>query len=251
MNRLKCIYAILDSNRNLDLDIKGLDGFSVNTLAYKDISAAVSDIEKDDLKVNKECALSYGRIIESIMERCTLLPVRFGTLVKSDREVIGLLEEYYDDFVINLRQVKGKLEYGLKVLWDVEKVNLQIMVLSGKEDSKSLDQLKGDSPYKGYLLKKLKEHKLEEALVKKAQEIIEDIHKPLAELSFLNKFKKMTTKKIILDAAYLVEKEKKDVFVQGFKELSERRQDLKFLLTGPWPPYNFIESSNFKKETLV
>ena len=251
MNRLKCIYAVLDSNQNSDLGIKGLNGGAVYTLAYKDISAAVSDIEKDDLKVNEACALSYGRIIESIMEGCALLPMRFGTLVKGDREVIGLLEECYDKFTVNLRQVRGKSEYGLKVFWDVEKINLQLMVPGGKEDLKGLDRLKGDSPYKGYLLGKLKEHKLEEALVKKAQGIIEDIHKPLAELSFLNKFKKMTTQKIILDAVYLVEKEKKDVFVRGFKELSERRQDLKFLLTGPWPPYNFVESSGFKKETSV
>ncbi len=246
MNSLKCIYAILDSNQKLNLGFKGLDESFVCTLPYRDISAAVSDIEKDNLKVNEKCAFAYGRIIESIMARYTLLPMRFGTLVKGDKEVIAILEKHYDGFVNNLRQVKGKLEYGLKVLWDVEKISLEIR--PGKtEDLKGLDQLKGSSPHKKYILEKLKEHRFEEALMRKAEAIIEGIHNPLEELSFLSKFKKMVTKRIILDAAYLVEKEKKDAFIQRFKELSEGHRDLRFLLTGPWPPYNFIESSNFKK----
>lgn len=241
MSKIKCVYAVLDSNQKLDLGLKGLDGSSVHSLAYRDISAAVSDIEKERLEVSKEYALVYERIVENLMARYALLPMRFGTLVKDDKDVIAILEKYYDDFVTNLRRVRGKFEYGLKVLWDVEEASLKIKSINEIEDSKGFDQLKGNSPYKKYLLEKLKEHKFEEALMKKAQEIIEDIHRPLKKLSSLSKFKKMATKRIILDAAYLVEKEKKEAFIQRFKELKERRQDLKFLLTGPWPPYNFIK----------
>ena len=239
MNKLKCIYAILDTDKDLGLDLKGLDDSYVYTLTCKDISAAVSDIDKGNLKVNEECAVAYGKIIENMMREYTLLPMRFGTLVKEDREVIAILEKYYDGFIDNLRQIKGKLEYGLKVLLDIKEAGFEINSSSETKDSKSFDRLKGGSPYKKYLLEKLREHKFEEALMGKVGRIIEDIHNPLKELSSLSKFKKMATKRIILDAAYLVEKKKKDVFIQRFKGLCKRHQKLKFLLTGPWPPYNF------------
>jgi len=251
MNRIKCIYAILDSNQKSDLKLKWPDGSFIHTSPYKDISAAVGDIDKADLEVNKECVLAYERIMESLMARYTLLPMRFGTLVKTDKEVSGLLEKCYDRFVINLRQVKGKLEYGLKALWDIEETNLEIRTLSETEDPKGIDRLKGSSPHKRYLLEKLKEHRFEKALMTKAEKIIEDIHNPLKELSSLSECKKMVTEKIILDAAYLVEEQKKGAFIQRFGELREKRRDLKFLLTGPWPPYNFVKSFNFKKEVEI
>lgn len=240
----KCIYAILDSGQRLDLGLKGLARKPVYTLPYKDISAALSDIKKDKLDVNEKSALFYGEIIESIMKRYTLLPARFGTLVKDEGEVTELLEKNYNAFVNNLKQVEGKLEYGLKVLWDFEKVNLDISSLNIKNTA-GYDRLKGNSPHKKYLLKKLKEHKFQEALMEKVKKIVEDIHTPLNNSSFSSKFSKMKTKRIILDAVYLVEKEKQDIFIGRFKELQNKHKDLEFLFTGPWPPYSFVDGAQF------
>lgn len=241
MNGFKCIYAILDSGENSDLGLKGMNSSSVYTVAYKDISAAVSKVEKGSMRVSEEKALAYEKIVEEIMSRWNLLPMRFGTLVKNDGEVIGLLQKYYDGFVSNLARVKGKLEYGLKVLWTAEKHILEKSVINEKKNSNVFDQLRGNSPSRKYLTEKFKEYRLEKALLKKAERIIENIHKPLQELSFLSKSRKIPSEKIFFDATYLVEKEKKDAFIERFKKLNETHRDVKCLLTGPWPPYNFIE----------
>ena len=240
----KCIYAVLDYNKKSAIDLKGLDGTGIYSLPYKGISAAVSDMKRDRLKVDNETAAGYARIVEGLMEMHTVLPLRFGTLVKDDSEVAGVLEKYYERFVNNLKLVKGKLEYGLKALLDAEKTT----ALNEAEDRAGFEQLKGNSPYKKYLIEKLKEHKAGQALIKKADGIIEGVHRPLKELSFLSKFRKMATERIILDAVYLVEAEKKDIFIERFKEIKKKYRDVEFLFTGPWPPYNFIESSNIKKE---
>ena len=241
MNGFKCIYAILDSGEKSDLGLEGLNGSSVYTIAYKDISAAVSDVEKGFMKVSEGKALAYEKIVEDIMIRYDLLPMRFGTLVKNDGEVIGLLQKYYDGFVANLARVKRKLEYGLKILWTAEKHILEKSAINEGEDSNVFDQLRGNSPSRKYLTEKFKEYRSEKALLKEAERIIEDIHKPLQELSSLSKSRKVSSEKIFFDATYLVEKEKKDAFVERFKKLNGMHRDVKCLLTGPWPPYNFIE----------
>lgn len=233
---MKCIYAILDSSQKLDPVFEGMAGSFVYNVVYKDISAAVSDsdIDKSSLEVGPECALVYERIIEGLMAKHTLLPMRFGTLVKEDNEIIGILEKHYNEFISNLGQVRGKREYGLKVLFNIEDTGFK------PNDARGSEQLQGVSPYKKYLLGKLMEHKIEEVMMNKIDAIIEKINNSLGELSFLSKFKKRVTRKIILDGVYLVERGEKDIFIRKVKELKESYQNLKFLLTGPWPPYNFI-----------
>lgn len=238
----KCIYAIIDSEHILDIDIKGIDGYPVYIVAYKNISAAVSDINKDSLKVTAEKALVYEEVIECLMADYTLLPMRFGEPVKDDNDIIEILKQHYDEFTLNLTQVKGKLEYGLKALWDIKNNKFETDV----KDLSKVDEPKEGSCYKKYLLDKLKEHKANEAVIKRSEQIIESINKPLADLSFLSKLKKMTTPKLVLDAVYLVEKEKKEIFVQKAEELKATNGELDFLLTGPWPPFNFAGNYNLK-----
>lgn len=247
---MKCIYAILNSNGTAQKPgciLKGINEFPIYYLNYKDISAAVSDMEKNKLKVDVENAFAYEKIMESFTSEYNLLPVRFGTLVEDDDGVIGILERHYEQFLSSLRQIKGKLEYGLKILLDIEEAAFQEKALTEAVDIRGFEQLEGSSPHKKYLLEKLKAHKFDEILVKKIDVIIEDIHCPLRDLSFLSKFRKMLTKKMILDAVYLVERKKKDIFMQKFEELKEKHKNLKFLLTGPWPPYNFVGNFDFKK----
>ena len=247
MERLKCLYAILyspDPRQHADLaEIEGLDGSAVYAVPYQDISAAVSDIGSHPLKLSNEVALNYESIIERIMEKYPLLPMRFGTLVKDEGEVGALLQKYYADFVNNLQHVQGTLEYGLKLLWDVEQVKSQIRTLYKTENGKGFGRVNEDSPHHQYLLKKFKEHHVEDALMKHAESIIAQIHPPLQELSVCSTFKKMITPKIILNAAYLVEREQQETFIHKVEELHEKERDVKFLLTGPWPPYNFTEIS--------
>ncbi len=264
MKMVKCCYAILDftciiekeSNLNISnnsinktgLGFKGLYDSYLYCLSYGDIAIAVSEIWDHRLKINKKCILEYEKIIEDLMENYSLLPFRFGTAFEEESEIVKLLKEQYDKFNLNLQRVKNKLEFGLKVMWDYENAGQKIIPFSClKESQKIFDALEGNSPYRKYLANKFKKYKHEEALMKNAENIINDIYPYLEEVSSLSTFKKMLTKKIILDANFLVEKGKEDKFINRIRELEQGRKDLKFLFTGPWPPYNFTD----KEEGLL
>ena len=239
---LKCIYAIFDAAHpphDVDLaDAKGLDGAAVYALPYRDIAAAVSDLGRAPLTPGPEVALQYESIIERLMARYCLLPMRFGTLVRNDAAVMGILQKHYPAFIRNLKQVKDRVEYGLKLLWDVERIKGHALV----EVRETVPPLNEDSPPKKYLRQKLQEHRGEEALRQKAERVIETIHPPLKALSACSKAKTMITPKIIFDAAYLVATAQQETFIQTVQALDAQQPELEFLLTGPWPPYNFIEN---------
>lgn len=243
----KIIYAILASNqRKTELNdllkgIRGISGSDLYALSFNDISVAVSDFTPSKFTINKELAIDFARVIEELSQQVTLLPVRFGTFLKSDEIVNQLLINHYDSFLKNLQKVENKYEFGLKALWDYEKCSEQIRVKAESEKVKADDYFSTSTIHTNYLLEKIKKHRLEDALLKHVEQLIEDISRRLAQINPDFKFKKMVTNSIILDAVFLVEKNKRDEFIQAIEALKQQKADLQFLLTGPWPPYSFVD----------
>lgn len=243
----KFLYAVLGPNcdkseiNDFLNSIRGISGSSLYALSFNDISVAVSDISSSKLKISKELAIDFARVIEELSQKLTLLPVRFGTLLKSDEDTRQLLIDHYGSFVDNLQKVEGKEEFGLKVLWDYAKCSEMIKVKADNEGLKADNYFSKSTVITNYLLDKIKKHKLEDALLKHVEQLIEEISIHLGQINPDSKFKKMVSKDLILDGVFLIEKGKKNQFIETVELLKQQHGDLHFLLTGPWPPYSFVE----------
>ena len=51
----------------------------------------------------------------------------------------------------------------------------------------------------------------------------------------------MVTAANIINDLLLLGKDKKSELVLAVEELQKKYKDLQMLLTGPWPPYNFVD----------
>ena len=72
-------------------------------------------------------------------------------------------------------------------------------------------------------------------------EVEKEIYNPLLELAEAGKQNKTIPGKILLNAAYLVDREKEEAFDQMVNDLFEVWKDkVEFKYTGPWPAYNFV-----------
>ena len=56
------------------------------------------------------------------MREHTVIPMSFGTVFRSEDDVTELLRSTYQAFSDVLDKMQDKIEFGLKVLWDREKV---------------------------------------------------------------------------------------------------------------------------------
>ena len=54
------------------------------------------------------------------------------------------------------------------------------------------------------------------------------------------KLVKLKTENLLLDAVYLVEKDKQNDFREAFEHIKSGPPGLKYLFSGPWPAYNFV-----------
>lgn len=243
----KIIYAVIDSKnvRNVVADLTskhpGILGASLYAVTFRDISIVASDFTYSKDCISKELALDFAAIIDAFAKEVTLLPIRFGTFLKSDEFVNQLLEKHYDSFFTNLQRVENKYEFGLKVMWDYEKGIQQIKKVTESEEIVANEYFAKNTVHTNYLFEKMKKHRLEDNLLKHVENLIEEICCHLKEINPECIFKKMINNSLIIDASFLVDKNSMQKFVQSVGELNGLQPELNFLLTGPWPPYSFVD----------
>lgn len=245
----KMIYAILSSKNNSDevntllFTVKGISGTDLYAVVFNEISMIVGDIKKTDLITDNSNAIEYAGVIETLAKQFTLLPVRFGSLMESTNAIIKILEKNYKEITQNLQRVENKYEFGLKIFCDSEKLKTD---LKAKSEANIHEPTNPDpeikiSVFKDYVNRKLKEHRLEELLLTFINSVIAEITGHLTRLNTVSKFKKMTTSSMIIDAVFLLEKDKKEDLIQTVEDLQKQYTKLNFVLTGPWPPYSFVD----------
>jgi len=249
----KLIYAILSGKPGSEMlkalfagMKKGIAETELAVVSSGQISAVVSDIVKADLVANQANAITFADVIEILAQQYTLLPMRFGSVMESADSVSMMLERNYEEIQKNLQKVENKVEYGLKIFCNSEKLREQIkpkseeLILSpGKPDSETSNH----SIYRDYVNNKLKEHRLEELLLAYIDSVIAQITEKINQLSAVLKFKKIVTETTIIDAVFLLDKEQENNLIQAIDDFKNQFNALNFVLTGPWPPYNFVETT--------
>jgi hypothetical protein len=82
---------------------------------------------------------------------------------------------------------------------------------------------------------------VEGALEEAGNRYVRDIHETLKPAAVASRSNKPIGDRMILNAAFLVDRDREKEFDDAVKEISHRYEDLlNFRYTGPWPPYNFV-----------
>lgn len=234
-------YAITD-RPELPLPAEpGLEDTSLFNLTYQDIGAVVSFLNTAKVPPTEDNLWRHEAIMEALMADRAVLPVRFGTMLAGDAAVQAVLAARYAEFVARLKHVCGRVELGLRVLWDLD-----------EQESKGVEQRRGaDSRLhpgaslprdsgRSYLLARLEEERLEWAWHQRAEALAAEIHALLTRLAVESAKQVLLTPRLLLTAAYLVERVRMAAFQREVEALNAAYPALRFLCTGPWPPYSFV-----------
>ena len=82
---------------------------------------------------------------------------------------------------------------------------------------------------------------VEQALADKSEAFVRDIYDHLRDAAIASRTSKVIGEKMIMNAAFLVARDKSDDFDAKVHEIGKRYEGkLSFRYTGPWPPYNFV-----------
>lgn len=230
------IYCVINSTDEINASV---DKQQIYSIPWRNQAAVVSDFKKTpDLNVHiKEYAVTHEKVVELMMNRFTVLPMRLLTLVASKEDAFTMMKDNYDDFNANFARLDQKAEFGLKVLWPAEQIKegLRMACKDNKED-----ELISGSPAKKFMKKKFDAYKTEKAFQKEAEKYIATIDGFFSGIATEKRLQKLPTDKMLLNASYLVGKNRQDELKPAFEKLRNAQPSLEFQFSGPWPPYNFI-----------
>ena len=232
------LYGIIQCEESRPLEIAGVNDAPVRSLAHGSVAAAVSDFSGGGFGDDIAAVARHENVLERLMERCAVLPARFGRVLTAG-EVNELLAANHDAFLHDLHRVRGRLEFDLKVMWPASEVRALIQ----HHDpfvAAAFELEKTNGPGVRYALYKQRECAIERVLRCRAQGYAEGIQRSLLPLCSECRCEVIPAEGVMLEGAYLVERQRAEDFRAVIDTLQSRSGKFCFMLNGPWPPYAFV-----------
>ena len=236
----KYVYCVIRSEQPLSFGPLGLgaEPSEVYTVHYRDIAAVVSNTPIVVQDPTRENVLRHQQVNETVMQKHTVIPMSFGTVFKTNDDIMELLRSAYDAFSDVLKKMQEKFEFGLKVLWDRDHIVREI-----EEEDEDIRRLKGEiSTQKGstYFARMQYGRLIDAALQARSERYVAEIFDALRSVSVASRSNKPIGDRMIMNAAFQVSRDMEQAFDARVKEIGQQYDKLTFKYTGPWPPYNFV-----------
>jgi gas vesicle protein GvpL/GvpF len=218
------VYAISDTRT--EPGRPGLHGAPVRGFGAEPPFAIASE-HRDSLAHPDEADLwAHERIIEDLMDRSTVLPMRFGSTVPDEASLLKILGERRGEFERLIDRVRGRVELSVRAQ----------VIVAQPVPARSTALADAAGPGTTYLLE-LRE------IQGRADDALARIHEPLATLARQSARKTGGLRPGAFKGAYLVDRDRVEEFRARVGQLADEIEGARIVCTGPWPPYSFSAGS--------
>jgi Gas vesicle synthesis protein GvpL/GvpF len=222
------------------LDYRGRPA-RVHPVAVGDVAAIVSAYERErrvlPLRRNLE---PHHRVIRELAEACTVVPMTFGHVARSEREVTSVLRRNAAGIRAELDRLEGKVEMGLKIQWDVPNIYKHIVEadtgLAELRDRVFREAAPGQADK--IELGRRFEERLRSERASLAERALEALGAEVAE----TRTNAPTTEEAVADLAFLVDRRLQKRFEERVGEVASAwPAQYVFRCSGPRAPFNFVD----------
>jgi hypothetical protein len=242
MQEGRYVYGIIEASDSVTFGKTGIGGTgeTVYTVNHGDVAAVVSKTSVFIFDPTRENALAHEHVIETVMKTNTIIPMSFGTVFRTDDDIRQVLKSIYPSLKDVLKQMAGKLEFGLKVTWDRDAV-IEELKRDDEEIHRFHIELTKKHLQSTYFARMQLGRMIDKALADRAAEYVRAIYEALRNVCVASRDNKVIGDKMIMNAAFLIERDREAEFDAAVNKIAGKFSDrLNFKYTGPWPPYNFV-----------
>jgi hypothetical protein len=222
----KYIYGIILGGGEVVLGIKGVVGTSaVYAIAYEGISGVVSDYNGENFNSMPQeelaqCLVAHQTVVEQVVKKHPVLPMKFGTVLSNADEVHQLLAQ-------------GQSQFSLTLFWIQDKVEIEVVSSWAGgviEEEAELPVLPNEEP--------LPPERLRLSRAQHRQSYLERMIGFLKPVSVDVQPHPDTGG--MIRVAFLVDRANLDAFYERIKQLNVLfYNQVEFQVIGPLPPYSF------------
>ncbi len=194
------------------------------------LRAALSCLDGPRPPLDIGCLLAYEKVVAALHEQQPVIPVRYGCTMESEAAVRRLLDEHREEYQRLLREFEGMAEMGLRIL------------VGNRQNSRAGESLSNApaTPGAAYLDSLRKRHAAETRLTEEEQTLAAGIYKALGGLYVRERGEASTIDGMrLLSLFFLVPTKYIAWFLKRIERFHSWRAP-RLLVSGPWPPYNFV-----------
>jgi hypothetical protein len=236
---LYCIFHSGEIQRQASLP--GVGGQPVFPVAENGISAAISEIRDAHLAPDVPRVMAYKKVIESFHGDRTVIPMRYGCVLRGRSQVIQLLKRHARRYESLLKELDGCVEMGIRLM--IDDCRLSIEGVKNREINPEIRHAQFKTTGKAYLAARKAHYVQEEHITEAKNEIFEQFRAAFTGLFVKCKVETPSIanhQSPMLSLYFLVPGKSIDPFRRVFRHMCCGLKTTKLLLSGPWPPYNFV-----------
>jgi hypothetical protein len=224
------LYCVTAPQPNLAILSKGIGGKPVSLIVEASLAAAASLLQEHELTPTADDLLAYEAVVEAFYRIQAVVPMRFGCIFDDETAVRHFLHERRSEFHASLIQLKDMVEMGVRLMPNRENNNRSNHPLPGKSATGT-----------DYLAVKRDHYAAIGREAKNLKETALQIRTALSELCLQSREEPGTSVGSgVLSLYFLIQRASINAF---HCKISQVRPTLggEILVSGPWPPYNFVE----------
>lgn len=230
---MKQVYYYCITDKVVEIITVGVNGEPVQSVSHNGLNIVYSNITTE-IRCLEENIIAHESVLEELLKNdATILPFRFGTCV-DEKSKEAILKEKHQLLAKHLDILRGKVEISVRALWNYSSIRNDALL----GIDMPLIKIKNENTL-NYLNDKMKNYKIEEKIKEFAKMQSETVHRQLQRSAVEGKYTLMKTNNMFFNGVYLVEKMKMNEFQSVYMQTVKENENYKFIITGPWPPYNF------------
>lgn len=235
------LYGFINCSQLLEITTKAVGGNdSVHNLPYHGIGVLYSAVNGKTIQPTRDNLMAHQKLLESLMEQYTVLPMRFGIVAQTKGVLYDGLNASSSIIRSKLQYFQGKRELNIKAFWVKEYIYEYIInsypnIRSFRD---SIQKLKGQiGHYKSIELGKM----VERAFIAESEKEAEAIATEISSVTLQHAKGKIFGELMFLNLSVLVNNETEPHLDQLVNKAAEKRKGkVRFKYVGPSPPASFV-----------
>ena len=220
------LYGVVKDPAAAGASITGLKGRAVSFVAGHGLCAAVSELDAEEEAPPVAELLAYAQVVEALHLRQAVVPMRYGCFLNGIPAIENILKERRHQYHALLDELEGHVEMGIRLL--IPKAEAPPPQAEPAVNGRS------------YLTRQRIHYQMQEETTQGRQALIDRYIKAFSGLYARHRAETDAKQDaVILSLYFLTPESKVNRFRETFGRVAENG-DAKAMLSGPWPPYNFV-----------
>jgi hypothetical protein len=236
------LYAIIDSGDDArPLGLAGLDGAEVYAVAAGAVAAIVSDLPLKKIRPERRKLAAHHEVLKRLMQDHAVLPMAFGLVADGVDAVQRVLRINRDTIAEQLARVRGRVEMGVRVAWDVPNIfEFALTAYPRLKDLRDLMFRGGRKPSHDEMIEIGRQ--FDRLITAEREESVEKVLDVIGDRCVEAVSNKPRDDHEVMNLACLVDRYGVAEFEQAIYEAARQFDEhYAFDINGPWPPHNFAD----------